>query len=245
MNLVSFLQKVRSEFKRITVPVKQKFLPAAKHFLAQNRLLKKMGILNWIKSHKNRRKDVITISLNRSLYTYYLKGSGIEIGALHAPLEILHNNATVKYVDYKSTDELKKHYPNLGHIVKVDIISSAEILEGIEDDSLDFIIANHVIEHLVNPIKTLGKWHNKLRKGGILYLAFPDVLFCPDKVRPITPLSHLIKDYLTDSQETSDEHLLGFVYAWNPNYFKDPVALRTSSAIIAPKPIITPLIINR
>lgn len=165
---------------------------------------------------------MITIEQNRSLYTHYLKGTGIEIGALNSPLRFLHNNARVRYVDYQPTDELSKHYPHLTNLTKVDLISSAEQLEGIEDDSLDFIVANHVVEHLVNPIKTLAIWHGKLKKHGILFLAFPDALCCPDKIRPITPLSHHLRDFCSNTSEASDEHLLGFVFAWNPHYFQDP-----------------------
>lgn len=163
---------------------------------------------------------MITIKANRSLYTHYLEGEGIEIGALHGPLEILHQNAKIKYVDYKSTEDLKKHYSELNGIVNVDIISSADNLHGIQDNSLDFIVANHVIEHLANPIKALEVWHNKLKADGTLFLAFPDAKSCPDKVRRITSLSHYIQDYaVKDHAMPNDEHLLSFVYAWNPGYF--------------------------
>ncbi len=165
---------------------------------------------------------LLTINSNRSLYTYYLKGNGIEIGALNSPLVILHDNAKVKYVDYKSVDELKNCYPELDNFVKVDILSTAQNLEGLKNDSLDFIIANHVIEHLVNPMKSLQNWHTKLKHGGILYLAFPHALACPDKTRKITSVAHLVQDYATNIEEANDEHLLGFVHAWNPGYFKDP-----------------------
>jgi len=213
MDIKSFLKKIRNAFKRITTPVARKLISVVERILVQNGLLKKFGIMNWRIPYGIARKTVITISANRSLYTYYLQGTGIEIGALHGPLRILHNNAKVKYVDYTSTTDLKKRYPNLDHIVNVDIISSAEDLEGTEDDSLCFIIANHVIEHIANPIKTLERWHKKLKNEGILYLAFPDAMRCPDKVKRINSLSHHVKDYLSDTKEANDEHLLGFVYA--------------------------------
>jgi SAM-dependent methyltransferase len=165
---------------------------------------------------------VLTISTNRSLYTHYLKGRGIEIGALDAPLVIVHDNVKVMYVDRKTKEDLRKQHPNRKDFVDVDILSSAEDLNEIEDNSLDFMIANHVIEHLANPIKTLGLWSSKLKPDGILFLAFPEASRCPDKIRKLTPLSHLIKDYTGDNREANDEHLLGFAYAWNPAYFKAP-----------------------
>ena len=59
----------------------------------------------------------------------YIKGRGIEIGALHNPLKVT-SAATVTYVDRSDTDELRKHYPDKSDwpIVDVDIVDDGETL---------------------------------------------------------------------------------------------------------------------
>ncbi|MFA5871108.1 MAG: hypothetical protein WC858_00125 [Parcubacteria group bacterium] len=78
----------------------------------------------------------------------YIKGKGIEIGALHNPL-IVPESAKVKYVDRMTVFDLREHYSELSSLdlVIVDIICDGEKLEKIENDSQDFVIANHFFEH--------------------------------------------------------------------------------------------------
>ena len=87
-------------------------------------------------------------ALRRQIAWRYLSGNGIEVGALHSPLEVP-SNATVRYVDRMPVDEVRKQYPELAeyHLVEVDIIDDGEILSSIADSSVDFVIANHMIEH--------------------------------------------------------------------------------------------------
>jgi predicted SAM-dependent methyltransferase len=140
----------------------------------------------------------------RNVLRYYIAGSGIEIGALHMPLDISGLPVTsIKYVDRLTVAELKKQYPELGDVklVQVDIVDNGEILEKIENESLDFIIANHFIEHTRNPMGTIGNWLSKLRPGGIIFMAVPDKRYTFDIDRELTPLQHLVADYCSDSKE--------------------------------------------
>src|ERR671911_993524 len=74
----------------------------------------------------------------------WLRGDGIEIGALNAPLG-LHREARVRYVDRLSVDEQRQQYPELaeGLLAPVDVIGRADELSAFDDSSLDFVIANH------------------------------------------------------------------------------------------------------
>jgi len=164
----------------------------------------------------------IDIRSNRSRYTRHLRGEGIEIGALHGALEMPPSQARVRYVDYKTTDELRQIYKELEGIVDVDVIVPAEDLSPFADASLDFIVANHVVEHLANPLATLMHWRSKLKTGGILYMAFPHWRDCPDKVRPLTSPEHVVADFRAGVVDPVPEHVLSFVWAWNPAYFADP-----------------------
>ncbi len=128
----------------------------------------------------------------------YLHGEGIEIGALHKPLDLTGLNITkISYVDRLSTDDLRVHYPELNDLplVHVDIIDDGSTLARIPENSLEFIIANHVFEHLDNPIQALQNWYYRLRPEGILFLAVPDKRFTFDKDRSLTTLQHLWDDY--------------------------------------------------
>jgi len=143
------------------------------------------------------------VHIRKSLRSY-LAGHGIEIGALHNPLDISGLSVTsIKFVDRMSSDELQKHYPELRDVtlVPVDIIDNGEVLETIEPDSLDFIIANHFIEHARNPMGTIRNWLSKLRRGGTIFMAVPDKYHTFDRDRELTPLEHMIADFRSDPAE--------------------------------------------
>jgi SAM-dependent methyltransferase len=106
--------------------------------------------------------------------------------------------AKVKYVDVFSADDLKKawpkEYPKLD-IVEVDVIDDGEKLAKFKANSLDFIIANHFIEHCLDPIGTIINMYKKLRRDGVLYMAIPDKRFTFDKPRAITTYAHLLEEH--------------------------------------------------
>ena len=125
----------------------------------------------------------------------YLKGHGIEIGALHNPLRVP-KSARVRYLDRIPANELRKHYPELNakEFVELDIIGDGERLDSIKDHTQDFVIANHFLEHCENPIGAIRNMVRVLRTGGILYLALPDKRYTFDVDRPATSLQHLMRD---------------------------------------------------
>ena len=137
------------------------------------------------------------MKLDRKLLTEtFIRGHGIEIGALDMPLRVP-RSAKVKYVDKFSADDLRKHHPELNgkDIVSVDIITDGERLETVNDSTQDFVIANHFIEYCQNPIGALINMFRVLRPGGILYLAIPDKRYSSDSDRQSTSLAHLMRDY--------------------------------------------------
>lgn len=131
----------------------------------------------------------------RKLSKKYLIGQGLEVGALHYPLWTS-ERATVRYVDRLSVEELRRHYPELNNyeLVNVDIVDDGEKLSSIEDSKLNFIIANHMLEHCENPLGTIRNHLSKLRKHGILYYAVPEKQCGFDSDRPLTTFEHLVRD---------------------------------------------------
>jgi predicted SAM-dependent methyltransferase len=122
----------------------------------------------------------------------YIHGVGIEIGAHHAPVR-MPESVTVKYLDILPAEENQRRFPELTAI-PVDIIDDGEVLSSIEQESLDFIIANHFLEHCQNPLGTIRTHLSKLRPKGVLYYAVPNKDFTFDKERPLTDFDHLIRD---------------------------------------------------
>lgn len=145
----------------------------------------------------------------------WIVGKGIEIGALHNPLRYNEKKASVKYVDRLSVSELRKQYPELkqANLVKPDYIDNGEILSSLKDESQDFIIANHMLEHCKNPILTIQNHLKKLKKGGILFYTIPDKRFTPDSSRKLTTIDHLIADYY--EKNNHKEHYIEWVKSWN------------------------------
>ena len=137
----------------------------------------------------------------------YLRGDGIEIGALHKPLK-LSASTTVRYVDRLSVSDLRKQYPELAdeELVDVDILADGERLETIGNASQDFVIANHFVEHCQNPIGAVLNMLRVLKPGGILYLALPDKRCCFDSDRPVTSLDHIMRDYAEGPEWSRRQH---------------------------------------
>jgi SAM-dependent methyltransferase len=131
----------------------------------------------------------------RVIARLYLRGHGIEIGALSHPLKVP-RSAKVKYVDRMSVPELRKAYPELDSVsvVEVDVVDDGERLACFEDATLDFVIANHFLEHCENPIGAVRNMLRVLKNEGVLYLAIPDKRLTFDIDRPVTSLEHLIED---------------------------------------------------
>jgi SAM-dependent methyltransferase len=88
----------------------------------------------------------------------------------------------------------------------VDIVDDGEVLATIPDASLDFVIANHFIEHCQDPIGAITNHFRVLKAGGILYLAVPDKRFTFDRDRPVTPISHLYQDHEIGPAQSRMEH---------------------------------------
>jgi len=105
----------------------------------------------------------------------WLRGRGIEIGALHNPMP-LPDGVEVTYVDRLPVDDLRRQHPGLAEaaLVPVDLVCEAEELSSIPDESQDFVVANQLLEYLDDPLRGLSEMARVLKTGGILHLALSD-----------------------------------------------------------------------
>lgn len=146
---------------------------------------------------------------NRSLQRY-LKGQGIEIGALWRRFP-LPSRGHAWYVDHLDGKGLEEHYPELrGQILAPDLIAEATRLP-VPARSLDFVIASHVLEHLPFPLAALRAWYDVLAPGGVLLLRVPDKRYTFDKGRNRTPLARLIEEYNDPSRFRPRDHFTDWV----------------------------------
>jgi SAM-dependent methyltransferase len=132
----------------------------------------------------------------QSLAARYIRGCGIEIGALHAPLAVP-AAATVRYVDRVTRAESIRAFPGLdpAGIVEPDYVTDGFSLAAVPDGSQDFVIANHVLEHTPNPLAALMAWHRVLRPEGVIFAAVPLVDRTFDRSRSVTPPEHMLDDW--------------------------------------------------
>ncbi|GAC1326666.1 MAG: hypothetical protein NVSMB22_17730 [Chloroflexota bacterium] len=134
-------------------------------------------------------------ALRNNLAERFLVGDGIEIGALHNPLPVS-SAAHVRYVDRLSLADLRRHYPELADAPVVDpsIIATADDLSPVSSGSQQFVICNHVLEHMRDPLGALREWLRVLAPDGILYVSIPGRDNPHDRRRPITTFEHLLED---------------------------------------------------
>lgn len=143
----------------------------------------------------------------RRLAARYLRGDGLEIGALHRPFPVP-PGARVRYVDRFTTAQLRDEYPELAGepLAEVDVIDDAGQLTTIADGSQDFVVAAHVLEHTEDPISALQAQLRVLRPGGVLLLALPDRRTDLDALREPTTLEHLLADHREGPLRSRAEH---------------------------------------
>lgn len=139
----------------------------------------------------------------------FLRGDGIEIGALDFPLR-LPRGARVRYVDHLDEVGLREvHSTTLSEgrpLVVPDVVDDGTRLSSFADASLDFVVANHMLEHVEDPIAALEHQLRVLKIGGVLYLTLPDARQSFDAPRERTTVDHLLRDHHEGPQRSRCEH---------------------------------------
>ncbi|CRF32903.1 type 11 methyltransferase [Brachyspira suanatina] len=141
-------------------------------------------LYNHISNTKTRHSNIVT---------KYLSGlKGIEIGgSAHADfgIDVIHVNIEDENnLVYENAAEQIKYS---GIIQKTDIIASGDDLP-FKDNTVDFILSSHVLEHFFDPIKALKEWYRVTKKGGYILMLVPHKERTPDRDRKRTTLDELI-----------------------------------------------------
>lgn len=85
-------------------------------------------------------------------------------------------------------------------------IGEATELTRESDNSRDFVLASHVIEHVANPLRALREWLRITKPGGRMVLVIPHRDGTFDHQRPVTELEHLRHDERVRVAESDSTH---------------------------------------
>lgn len=142
---------------------------------------------------------------------------GIEIGAsAHNPfgLKILN----IDYTDDLSTGFKEQEIKLCGTYAKVDWVASGDNLP-FKDNTVDFVISSHVIEHFYDPVKTIKEWLRVTKPGGFVYIVAPHKERTFDAPRPRTLLAEIIDRHEHPNPPLIDHH--GHYSVWITQDFLD------------------------
>ena len=92
----------------------------------------------------------------------------------------------------------------------VEVLAAADE-EVLSREALDFVVANHLLEHLVNPVRFLEQCYQVLAPGGLLFLGLPDKRRIFDRFRRRTTLSDLLARYEAGTTEVTEEQVAEFL----------------------------------
>ncbi|TMB55814.1 MAG: methyltransferase domain-containing protein [Deltaproteobacteria bacterium] len=145
--------------------------------------------------------------LRRPLADRYLRGVGIECGALQKGLPVP-PAATVFYIDRLTPEQARLHYPELREHALVAPHVAADIHRlPIPDSAVAFCIGNHLLEHARDPIAALEEMLRVVRPGGLVYVSVPDVGNPLDRRRPVTPFEHVLAHHDGTLDRAADDLL--------------------------------------
>jgi SAM-dependent methyltransferase len=166
------------------------------------------------------------VSLDHRLEAYrQLRGSGLEIGALHEPAP-LPKGVEARYFDALSEQQAAALFPEIDatRFVHVDFIGDLDRkgLSQFPPSTFDFVVINHVLEHLANPVSAVAEVFRIVRPGGHVVLSIPDKRYTFDRNRKETSFDHLWSDFEIGTEESSDEHYIDFLRSAAPHVFMEP-----------------------
>lgn len=149
--------------------------------------------------------STVFLSLRAPGYAF-LSGKGLELGAGEHPA-LLPAGCHIEYGDVIEACQARTIFPELdvSRLPKVDHLFDINTvgLSKFEDAAFDFVICNHVLEHLVNPIQAVGELMRVTRDGGCLVIAVPDKDHTFDKPRPLSSWESMLESFRSNKQEST------------------------------------------
>ena len=115
-------------------------------------------------------KAMIRRSYDKRYATRWLVGTGIDIGA--------GNDSIGNY---------RPMFPMMDAVRAWDLVNGdAMSMDGVADDSYDFVHSSHCLEHMRSPSRALSNWIRICKPGGYLVIMVPDEDLYEQSVWPST-----------------------------------------------------------
>ena len=133
----------------------------------------------------------------------YCKGFGLEIGASGNPYPFL--NFKVDQADL--LNESRKESDILFKNKIIPLIPPKCCFSNIKDETYDFVYAAHVLEHSLNPLRSLQEWSRLTREGGTIYISIPNKNKTYDKFRNISSIDFLKDKFYRNSWDFQEDEM--------------------------------------
>lgn len=180
------------------------------------------GLLSFEAKKKDKKKKYKVFQPHKfkesQLAHQFLDGlRGIEIGAsIHNPFGL--KTLNVDYTDDINTAFKQDEIRQFGECQKVDMVSAGDALPFL-DNTWDFVISSHVIEHFYDPVKAVKEWLRVVKPGGFVYIIAPHKERTFDKDRPRTTLEEIVHNHDFPNPPVPDHH--GHYSVWITQDFVD------------------------
>lgn len=125
---------------------------------------------------------------------------GLEVGpSSHKPFGLNTRNVGIQDEIYEN-----EQLALVGEAARLDIIARADDIP-LPDESEDFILSSHVVEHCPDLIKTLVEWFRIVKRGGYIFMIVPHRYAAPsDRERPLTDWPHILADFRKGTTELTE-----------------------------------------
>jgi SAM-dependent methyltransferase len=144
-----------------------------------------------------------TLFMLSDLKARFCVGKGLEIGPGKNP-----------QCDRANTVYLDCFVDNKDATPSADLIADAARIP-IEDNSFDFVMSSHMLEHHQDTLRVLHEWKRLLKPGGVLFLILPHHARTFDRYRAVTTLQHHIDDYATLGDTVDQSHYEEIRAGWS------------------------------
>ncbi len=167
-------------------------------------------IMSYVKQPKKRRliKEAFKLRHKKGIEIggpsgfFSLRG-GFPVYLFAEKIDNVNYGSTTVFGNYEQGETFNYYKNKIGN----QFIAEAIDLRSIKNNSYDFLLSSHSLEHTANPIKALKEWRRVIKSNGKLVLILPDKRYTFDLEREYTSFSHLLDDYNEDTSENDITHI--------------------------------------
>jgi SAM-dependent methyltransferase len=144
----------------------------------------------------------------------------LEIGPLTTPT-YTPQDASVKYMDWFSREELTRIYRedsklNVADIIDVDYVIKERRFSEFIRDTFDLVIANHIMEHIPDVIAWIQELQKILSEDGSIFLSVPEKKYTFDFLRHETTAVEILRCFHEKLDKPSYYQILAGIYHHRP-----------------------------